>query len=137
MANATIVAHVTRETVGAALRQARIDSAHSLRWLNAVNRAALDLEACRWAFDGDVLKIESASGTGAWYTASAGGCTCKAGQAGKPCKHRAAWRLLCKAAEQSYTASSTNGCQDAPARPFEDARPTFAELQRAADALYG
>ena len=130
-------ANVDRAAVGQALRDARRACAHSIRWTNALNRAALDLEACRWAFDGDALKIESASGSGAWYRVDAGGCTCKAGQAGKPCKHRAAWRLLTRAAELRYTAANTNGYQDAPLYPFEDGRPSFDELQRAADALYG
>ena len=61
MANASVAASVTRENVGAALRQARIDCAQHLRWLNALNRAALNLEACPWAFDGETLIIHSAT----------------------------------------------------------------------------
>ena len=136
MANAQIAAHVTRETVGAALRQARIDCAQHLRWLNALNRAALNLEACAWAFDGETLIIHSAT-SGTRYHVTARSCECAAFGAGRPCWHRAACRLLEKAAELAYTAGSTNGYQDAPAHPFADERPTFAELQRAADALYG
>jgi hypothetical protein len=63
-------------------------------------------------------------------------CPCSAGKAGKPCWHRAGCRLLVKAAEMTYTAATTNGYQDAPARPFEDAKPTMAELQAAADELF-
>jgi hypothetical protein len=125
MANSSITQAITREQVGAALRQARLDCAHSIRWLNAVNRAALDLEACRWAFDGDILKIESASGTGEWYRASTDGCTCKAGQASKPCKHRAAWRLLRKAGELAEQPT-----------PQPRIAPTFIDLQAAADELF-
>ncbi len=33
------------------------------------------------------------------YTVSPEGCECKAAQEGRPCWHRAAWRLLRKAAE--------------------------------------
>ena len=108
-------ANVDRAAVGQALRDARIACAHSMRWLNAVNRAALDLEACRWAFDGDELRMESASGSGEWYTVDAHGCTCKAGQAGKPCKHRAAHRLLVKAAELA--------APDPPAAPLVQVCP--------------
>ncbi len=129
-------ANVSRETVGQALRDARIACAHSMKWLNAVNRAALDLEACRWAFDGDTLQMESASGSGEWYTVDAGGCTCRAGSVGRPCKHRAAWRLLVKASQLRYTGASTNGGQDAPLHPFDDGKPTWSELERAADELY-
>ena len=66
--------------------------------MNAINRAALNLEACAWAFDGEVLRIVSASGN-ARYTVTVKGCECKAAAAGRPCWHRAAWRLLRKAAE--------------------------------------
>src|SRR6187431_58563 len=99
----------------------------------AVNRAALNLEAVRWSFDGDTLKIESATNSGTFYTVTVEACECKAGQKGEPCWHRAGCRLLVKAAEMVYTASSTNGYQDAPVLPFEDSKPTMAELQAAAD----
>jgi len=136
MANATVAAAVNRQTVALALRDARAKCAASHRWLNAVNRAALNLEAVRWQFDGDTLRVESATNSGDFYTVTVEVCPCQAGKAGKPCWHRAGCRLLCKAAEMTYTAATTNGYQDAPARPFEDARPTMAELQAAADELF-
>ena len=101
-----------------------------------LNRAALNLESCRWSFDGDTLRVESATNSGDFYTVTVEVCPCSAGKAGKPCWHRAGCRLLCKAAEMDYTAATTNGYQDAPARPFEDAKPTMAELQAAADELF-
>ena len=64
------------------------------------------------------------------------GCPCKAGKAGRPCWHRAARRLLVKASEMVYTASTTNGYQDAPAHPFDDGTPSMAEIQAAADELF-
>jgi hypothetical protein len=136
MANATIAQAVNRQTVALALRDARAKCAASHRWLNAVNRAALNLESCRWSFDGDTLRVESATNSGDFYTVTVEVCPCSAGKAGKPCWHRAAHRLLCKAAEMTYTAATTNGYQDAPSRPFEDAKPTMAELQAAADELF-
>ncbi len=136
MANASIAQAVNRQTVALALRDARAKCAASHRWLNAVNRAALNLESCRWAFDGDTLRVESATNSGDFYTVTVEVCPCSAGKAGKPCWHRAGVRLLCKAAEMTYTAATTNGYQDAPARPFEDAKPTMAELQAAADELF-
>ena len=136
MANATVAQAVNRQTVAAALRDARAKCGASNRWLNAVNRAALNLEAVRWQFDGDTLRVESATNSGDFYTVTVEVCPCSAGKAGKPCWHRAGCRLLCKAAEMTYTAATTNGYQDAPARPFEDARPTMAELQAAADELF-
>jgi hypothetical protein len=136
MANASIAQAVNRQTVALALRDARAKCAASHRWLNAVNRAALNLEAVRWQFDGDTLRVESATNSGDFYTVTVEVCPCSAGKAGKPCWHRAGVRLLCKAAEMTYTAATTNGYQDAPARPFEDSKPTMAELQAAADELF-
>jgi len=136
MANASIAQAVNRQTVALALRDARAKCAASHRWLNAVNRAALNLESCRWSFDGDTLRVESATNSGDFYTVTVETCPCSAGKAGKPCWHRAGCRLLCKAAEMTYTAATTNGYQDAPARPFEDAKPTMSELQAAADELF-
>jgi hypothetical protein len=136
MANATVAQAVNRQTVALALRDARAKCAASHRWLNAVNRAALNLEAVRWQFDGDTLRVESATNSDDFYTVTVETCPCQAGKAGKPCWHRAGCRLLCKAAEMTYTAATTNGYQDAPARPFEDAKPTMAELQAAADELF-
>ncbi len=140
MANATVAQAVNRSTVALALRDARAKCGASNRWLNALNRAALNLESCRWAFDGDTLRVESATNSGDFYTVTVEVCPCSAGKAGKPCWHRAGCRLLCKAAEMTYTAATTNGYQDAPARPFAqgapDAKPTMAELQAAADELF-
>jgi len=136
MANATVAQAVNRQTVALALRDARAKCGASNRWLNALNRAALNLEAVRWQFDGDTLRVESATNSGDFYTVTVEVCPCSAGKAGKPCWHRAGCRLLCKAAEMAYTAATTNGYQDAPARPFEDSKPTMAELQAAADELF-
>ncbi len=136
MANATVAQAVNRTSVALALRDARAKCAASHRWLNAVNRAALNLESCRWAFDGDILRVESATNSGDFYTVTVETCPCSAGKASKPCWHRAGCRLLTKAAEMTYTAATTNGYQDAPARPFEDSKPTMAELQAAADELF-
>lgn len=112
--------NITRQRVGAALRQYRLAFAGNSRELNAVNRAALNLEACLWQWDGSTLSIESATETGlVRYHVTASGCSCKAARHGKPCWHLASFRLLQLA-------------QDAP-RP---ARRPMAELQAAADELF-
>ena len=36
----------------------------------------------------------------------------------------------------AYTAGATNGYQDAPLHPFDDGKPTFAEIQAAADEMF-
>ncbi len=99
MSNASIAAAISRQTVAAALAAARTEAAEHRAWINAINRAALNLEACPWAFDGDTLRIASATTRGTRYTVTPKGCECKAAQDGRPCWHRAAWRLLRKAAE--------------------------------------
>ena len=99
MANASIAQSISRRTVAAALAAARVEAAEHNAWINAINKAALNLEASPWAFDGEILRIASASHPANRYTVTPEGCECKAGQAGRPCWHRAAWRLLRKAAE--------------------------------------
>ena len=42
--------------------------------MGAINRAALNLEAAPWAFDGAVLRIASATTPGARYTVTIEGC---------------------------------------------------------------
>ena len=119
MANATVTQAVNRQTVAAALATARAECAQYTAWLNAVNRAALNLEACPWQFDGDTLRIGSANSS-TRYTVTAEGCECKAHESGRPCWHRAARRLLVKAAELAQ--------RPAPAK-------TMAELQADVDEL--
>lgn len=112
MANANVTAHVNRQNVALALQAARTEARDHQLWINAINKAALNLEACGWAFDGDVLQIASATTPAVRYTVDHTGCECKAGQAGRPCWHRAAWRLLRKAAEMAALAeevSTTEG----------------------------
>ena len=99
MANSSISQAVNRQTVAAALRQARIDAQEHRDWITAINRAALNLEACSWAFDGEILVIQSATDNRTRYHVDAHGCACKAGRQGRPCWHRAAHRLLVKASE--------------------------------------
>ncbi len=99
MANGIIAQAVNRISVGAALQAARIEAQEHQAWITAINKAALNLEACTWQFDGDDLRIESATNSGTYYTVTAAGCPCKAGAAGKACWHRASRRLLIKASE--------------------------------------
>ena len=99
MANSSITQAVNRQTVAAALKQARIEAQEHRDWINAINRAALNLEACSWAFDGELLVIQSATDSRTRYHVDERGCECRAGQQGRPCWHRAAWRLLVKASE--------------------------------------
>ena len=121
MANASIAQSINRQTVAAALAAARTEAAEHRLWITAINRAALNLEACPWAFDGETLRIASATTRGTRYTVSPEGCECKAAQDGRPCWHRAAWRLLRKAAEM--------------VRP-PVVEITEAELQALVDELY-
>ena len=122
MANGMIAQQVNRQTVAAALAAARTEAAEHRAWINAINKAALELEASSSAFDGDTLRIASRTIKGTRYTVNAlGFCECKAAKESRPCWHRAAWRLLRKAAEMV-----------APVRVM----PSEAELQALVDELF-
>lgn len=121
MANASVLQVVNRATVAQALQQARQQAAEHQSWLNAINRASLFLAAEQWQFDGETLIVTSATTNGTRYIVTPQTCQCKAFIAGRPCWHRAAARLLCKAAEVA---------QDAP-KP-----KTLAEAQAAVDELF-
>ena len=121
MANSSLAQSINRQHVGQALRLMRHECRYEAAELNAINRAALNLEACPWAFDGETLRIASATTRSTRYTVSPEGCECKAAQDGRPCWHRAAWRLLRKAAELVQ-----------PVRVM----PTEAELQALVDELF-
>lgn len=125
MANATIVQNITRVNVAAAVRQARIDAAHYQAWITAINKAAVYLESVTWQFDGEDLLIGSATDTSLRYTVDASGCDCKAGLRGTPCWHRAARRLLCKAAEMAQDSQTV-------AKQIR----SLAETQAAADEIF-
>ena len=121
MSNASIAQAITKESIGAAIAQARRHCADSRRWLNAVNRAAVELLVSHFQFDGETLRIDSSSTPGLRYTVEATGCDCSAGKADKPCKHRAARRLLIKAAEIAQKAAQ-------PRKRWEQVQAEAAEL---------
>lgn len=140
MANATVTQLVNRSTVAAALQAARVEAAQHAAWMNAINRAALNLEACPWQFDGEVLIIASATAGGTRYTVDAQGCGCRAHAAGRPCWHRAARRLLIKAAEMAQPAAPVGVVykgQYYTAAQLERSRAARMErAQAAADELF-
>ncbi len=109
MATGSIAVFVNRESMGRALALARKECEQDKRWLNAVNRAALNLEACQWQFDGHTLLVKSAT-EDIHYTVTADGCECKAFLANRPCWHRAARRLLIKAAEMAQIPKPRDVC---------------------------
>src|SRR3712207_4696145 len=120
MATASVPNTINRATVGQALRQYRISFAGDNRELNAINKAALNLEACLWTWTGDALVIESATQTGiAKYHVQHDACDCQAAAHGKACWHRAAYRLLKKAADMAQ--------QPRPCRSVEDYARIMAE----------
>ena len=110
MAEASIEVYVNRESMGRALALARQECAEQKSWLNAVNRAALNLEACQWQFDGHTLLVKSATEPNVHYTVTADGCECKAFEAGRACWHRAARRLLIKAAQLAQLPAPRQAC---------------------------
>lgn len=87
--------NITREHVGKALGIMRQNVRHNAPLLNALNRAALNVEACPWTFNSDgELVIVSATNGHTRYHVTANACDCKAARAGRPCWHRQAYALL-------------------------------------------
>jgi hypothetical protein len=87
--------NITREHVGRALHQWRRNVEHNARDLNALNRAALNLEACPWYMmpDGELV-ITSATTSRTRYHVDYDGCDCRAATTGRACWHVAAYQLL-------------------------------------------
>jgi hypothetical protein len=87
--------NITREHVGRALYSWRKNVEHNPRDLNAVNRAALNLEACPWYMTpiGELV-ITSATTSRTRYHVTLDGCDCRAAMSGRACWHVAAYKLL-------------------------------------------
>ena len=128
MANSIIAQSVNRSNTAQALAQARAECAGDTRWLNAVNRAALNLEACPWQFDGETLVIQSAT-SDKRYTVTPEGCACKAFADGRPCWHRAAVRLI------QHVDKERRETQRLAERERRRTR-SLAQVQAAADELF-
>ncbi len=109
MANHSIAQAINRTAVAQAVDQARVECAGQVAWLNAINRAAVNLERCFWQFDGETLLVASAT-SDRRYTVTAQGCACKAYLDGRPCWHRAARRLLVKAGELAQRQEYVETC---------------------------
>ncbi len=121
MSNAILAQSITRQNVGNALRIMRHECRYDRSEVAAINRAALNLEACTWQYDGEALVIESATTQFQRYHITYSGCDCKAGQHGRPCWHMAAFLLIQRAAQLALT----------PAKP----RMTDAEYAAAVAAV--
>ncbi len=121
---AAVPVNITREHVGKALYQWRKNVEHNPRDLNAVNRAALNLEASPWYMtpDGELV-ITSASDSRKRYHVNPDGCDCRAAMSGRACWHVAAYRLL-------HTADAMRR-MEAPQKPVQR-----ATAQALVDELY-
>ena len=91
------LATIDRAKVGAVVASARAKVASDTRWLNAINRAYAELELNQWLFTGRVLVVASRT-SAKRYHVTATTCECQAAAKGRPCWHRAAHRLLSRAA---------------------------------------
>ncbi|MDP9311151.1 MAG: hypothetical protein M3R24_09725 [Chloroflexota bacterium] len=112
MSNAILAQSISQQTIGLALRQMRQSAQYNSRELNAVNRAALNIAACVWQYDGEHLVIESATTMHQRYHVAHTGCDCKAGTAGRECWHMAAFVLLNRAAELALTPAKPRMTED-------------------------
>ncbi len=125
MSNAILAQSITRQNVGNALRRMRHECRYNAAEITALNKAGLELEASPWQYDGEMLVITSRTTANTRYTVAYSGCSCKAGQNGRPCWHFAAYKLIQRAAELALT----------PAKPrMSDAE--YAAAVAACDDLY-
>lgn len=92
-------ANITRQTVAAVLVEARAKVADNRRWATALAKAATELEATPWYFTGAILVIGSRTTPGKKYRVDGQHCECAAHAKNNPCWHRAAARLLIRAAQ--------------------------------------
>ncbi|MDP9310857.1 MAG: SWIM zinc finger family protein [Chloroflexota bacterium] len=116
MSNAILAQSITRQNVGNALRLMRHECRYNSAEVTALNKAGLELEASPWQYDGELLVITSRTTANTRYTVAYSGCSCKAGQNGRPCWHMAAFLLIQRAAQLALT----------PAKP----KMTNAEYER-------
>lgn len=103
-APAPSLTNITRENVAAVVARAKQAAAEHTRWVNAITRAADELEKNQWLFTGSTLKIHSRTRRRT-YTVSGAQCSCEASTAGQPCYHVAAWRILTRAAQPGQVAA--------------------------------
>ena len=95
--------NLTSTTLAAVINQAMQDAADHPRWLNAIERAAKELnENPYMELQGDHLLIGSPSGT--TYVAN-GTCQCEAFRYHRPCWHRAAAQLMRRYTERADQAA--------------------------------
>jgi hypothetical protein len=114
-----------RSDVNAAINDA-LGKVTEDRWTRAIYRAAGNLAAGQFSYDGQRVSLRSASSTRVYHitTREPMACSCKAHERGLVCWHVVGARLLVRAAEH-------HAQQPVP-------RPSFAELTAAANAaLFG
>ncbi len=116
MSTPILAQSISRQTVGHALRLMRQECRYEPSEMNALNRAALNLEACTWQYDGEALVIESATTQFQRYHVAYNGCDCTAGSTGRPCWHLAAYRLIQRAAELALTPARSRMSDEAYVR---------------------
>lgn len=113
--------NITREHVGRALYAWRKNVEHNPRDLNAVNRAALNLEANPWYMSPDgELVITSASDSRKRYHVTVDGCDCRAATSGRPCWHVAAYKILHTAEAMRRLEAPQKTAQQATAQALVD-----------------
>jgi hypothetical protein len=118
---------ITRQLVGQALYRQRQAAVGNARRTTAINRAALNLEACPWHYDQEEaeLVIISASDPSRRYHIGPCGCDCQAARSGRPCWHAAAYQIV------NLAFAIGKQRQYAPA-----AGRTHEQIQAAADSLF-
>ncbi len=105
MAHSIVGQLVNRENFGDVLRFIHHECRYTPTEIDAIDHAALNLEACSWEYDGEMLIIEPAGAQFKRYHVAYDGCDCNIGVTGDDCWHMTAFRLIQRAAEYSLTSA--------------------------------
>lgn len=112
---------------------------NSRQYVKGINTAEDQLISGKWAWFADlgILKIESRTRPGKWYTIGAGTCSpqCEAAQNGRICWHRCARRIIIRAQERAEALAAQAEAWEAARADIDPA--LVAAHQDEADELFG
>lgn len=96
----------TRDDLAAAIKIAKSKVEQGSAWYRSIERAERNLAAGRFLFDGKIVKLQSATSSTVYTLDTAEPITCSCKDTTGRCWHRAASRLIVRAAEHHAARSA-------------------------------
>jgi len=127
--------NLNQDTLAAVAEKACYDAAAHPRWLVAIGRALVELDANPWIARNDHGGLDIASPSGSVYSSN-GVCQCKAFEFGQACWHRAAARLTRLHDEALFRADIIAQAEAVVEKHFAPLAERLAEARRAMDELF-